>query len=334
MTSDKQAGGNPGLIFKQTREKLGLSINDVSVSTKINPRILRALEEGDKKSLPPHSFARGFIRSYASYLKIDSKPVLEAFDLQDHSANPNINTNTSVPSETESTKNPAMEILAEMLTGSKILLVSGLLVITGLIFGVKRVIDKYERERVLPGAHQQADSEPSVKQPESSASAPATSESSLTQLQKATSEELKKIETKPAETKLVEKVAPPAATPPTDATTTADITKTSAAKSPAPATTTAPTTAPTSTSSATSAPKPPAQQEVLIEALDSVEITVEIDGKTEKTIRMTPESAQAIKANSSIKLHIKDGGMVNITYNGTDRGVPGDLGKPIDLKYP
>ena len=68
---------------KEAREKQGLSINDVATATKINPGVLKALEEGRLDDLPPRTFTRGFVRSYAQYLKIDPSPVIKAFDLED-----------------------------------------------------------------------------------------------------------------------------------------------------------------------------------------------------------------------------------------------------------
>ena len=74
-------------------------------------------------------------------------------------------------------------------------------------------------------------------------------------------------------------------------------------------------------------------QEVILEALDTVEVTAVIDGVSQK-IKLSPEAVHTIKAKTSIRLDIADGGMVNIIHNGRDRGVPGDLGKPTQVKYP
>lgn len=57
-----------GAALRQEREKRHLSIDDVANQLKINPRLLNALESGDGRALPHPAYARGFIRSYASYL--------------------------------------------------------------------------------------------------------------------------------------------------------------------------------------------------------------------------------------------------------------------------
>ena len=75
-------------------------------------------------------------------------------------------------------------------------------------------------------------------------------------------------------------------------------------------------------------------QEVIIEALDSVEVTVQVDGEPAKILKLTPESIHTIKAKSQIELQIADGGMVNLIHNGHEKGVPGVLGKPVKIKFP
>jgi cytoskeleton protein RodZ len=84
----------------------------------------------------------------------------------------------------------------------------------------------------------------------------------------------------------------------------------------------------------TDAPKPAVPQEVILEALDKVEVSIRIDGESSKKLTLNPESVHTIKAKSSIEIEVSDGGMVNVIHNGRERGVPGDLGKSAKLKYP
>ena len=67
-----------GAALRAEREKRNLSIEDVANHLKIGARLLRALEEGDASSLPHLAYARGFIRSYASYLGMAAEEVNEA----------------------------------------------------------------------------------------------------------------------------------------------------------------------------------------------------------------------------------------------------------------
>ena len=57
-----------GASLRAEREKRGLRLDDAANKLKINPRQLRALENGDMAALPHAAYARGFIRSYANWL--------------------------------------------------------------------------------------------------------------------------------------------------------------------------------------------------------------------------------------------------------------------------
>ena len=60
-----------GAALRQEREKRHISLEEVANQLKISPRQLKALEEGDVDSLPHQAYAKGFIRSYASWLGLN-----------------------------------------------------------------------------------------------------------------------------------------------------------------------------------------------------------------------------------------------------------------------
>lgn len=60
-----------GARLQREREKRKITLEDVSVSTKISLRMLRALEEEKFDQLPGGIFNKGFIRAYARHLGID-----------------------------------------------------------------------------------------------------------------------------------------------------------------------------------------------------------------------------------------------------------------------
>src|SRR5690606_27665080 len=68
-----------GQILKENRERKGVSLSEVATATKISHRTLAAMEEGDLSQLPPKTFLRGFVRSYASYLGLEIESVLGTF---------------------------------------------------------------------------------------------------------------------------------------------------------------------------------------------------------------------------------------------------------------
>jgi len=57
----------------------GISLKEISDSTKINLRFLRALEEDQLDLLPGRFFIKGILRSYADYLGMDESTVLNKF---------------------------------------------------------------------------------------------------------------------------------------------------------------------------------------------------------------------------------------------------------------
>lgn len=69
-----------GAILRSQRENKNLNINDVANQLKINPRHLRAMEEGDIGALPHPAYVRGFIRSYARLLGFGEEEVQEILD--------------------------------------------------------------------------------------------------------------------------------------------------------------------------------------------------------------------------------------------------------------
>jgi cytoskeleton protein RodZ len=66
----------PGRRLRETREGRGLSVADVAGTLKFSPRQIEALEADDYSSLQGATFVRGFVRSYARYLKLAPEPLL------------------------------------------------------------------------------------------------------------------------------------------------------------------------------------------------------------------------------------------------------------------
>lgn len=65
-----------GARLKQEREQRGITLDDISLSTKIGTRMLRALEEEHFDQLPGGIFNKGFIRAYARTLGMDEEQVI------------------------------------------------------------------------------------------------------------------------------------------------------------------------------------------------------------------------------------------------------------------
>lgn len=71
--------GQFGDKFRNTREKKELSLDDVSNVTKINARMLQAIEEEHFDRLPGGVFNRGFIRAYAKHLGLNAEDAVNDY---------------------------------------------------------------------------------------------------------------------------------------------------------------------------------------------------------------------------------------------------------------
>ena len=65
-----------GAQLKKEREKQGMTLEEIALSTKIGTRMLRALEEEHFDQLPGGIFNKGFIRAYARCLHMDEDQVI------------------------------------------------------------------------------------------------------------------------------------------------------------------------------------------------------------------------------------------------------------------
>lgn len=71
MNPTTEQGLSPGEIFRQTREALNLSLEDVAKEITLRPSILEQLENNEfiQKSTPS-IFVKGYVRSYAKFLRL------------------------------------------------------------------------------------------------------------------------------------------------------------------------------------------------------------------------------------------------------------------------
>ena len=69
-----------GLILKTERKKKGYSKEEIYKETKISIMNVEALEKGDFENLPHPVYTRAFIKTYAEFLGLDPKELIEVFD--------------------------------------------------------------------------------------------------------------------------------------------------------------------------------------------------------------------------------------------------------------
>ncbi|MBF0446146.1 MAG: helix-turn-helix domain-containing protein, partial [Magnetococcales bacterium] len=94
-----------GLLLRASREKQGLSIDEMSVKTRIRDIHLLSLEAGTIEKLPGNAFVTGFMRLYAKNLGIVNDPLVDRFLLEFEKQRQNLATDT-FSSPDESKKKP------------------------------------------------------------------------------------------------------------------------------------------------------------------------------------------------------------------------------------
>jgi len=68
-----------GETLREARMRAKIDVADVEASTKIRAKYLRALENEEWRLLPGPTFVRTFLRTYADYLGLDSKLLVEEY---------------------------------------------------------------------------------------------------------------------------------------------------------------------------------------------------------------------------------------------------------------
>jgi len=66
-------------MLRAAREQSALSLDEVEAQTRIRVKFLEALENGDLSALPSAAHARGFLRNYAQFLRLDSNAIAANF---------------------------------------------------------------------------------------------------------------------------------------------------------------------------------------------------------------------------------------------------------------
>lgn len=74
-----------GRLLREGRMALGLEIGDIARKTCISAYYLAAMEEG-RFQIIPKVFDKGYLKIYANFLHIDTKPILAIFEQQTKSA--------------------------------------------------------------------------------------------------------------------------------------------------------------------------------------------------------------------------------------------------------
>lgn len=74
------ARGNPGEMLRAAREAKGWGVAEVAAQLNLTAQRLSQLEAGEFDKLPGHTFARGYVRTYAKLLGLDADAIVQVFD--------------------------------------------------------------------------------------------------------------------------------------------------------------------------------------------------------------------------------------------------------------
>jgi cytoskeleton protein RodZ len=399
-----------GQILKEAREAKSISLQEISIHLKINTKTLKALETGDKAQLPAKTFLRGFVQSYAQFLKLDLNQIMEVFQEEMGSTHPGMittqlaqpppnyqagaNPNQPAPNSMNAhfqslPKSPTPEsapanslrnspptkplylnksnnqthtnytgadggTASNQASGSapkvqvsepvppsisfdpqtwshslKIGTAILVLVIVSVIIGIKKTIDKYEREATLPKQEGQTESsgKTDISTVTNSVSPPTSGTDAITPNSGLNiSHEALTISSKPISNPEMSTIPETNTTGqmPSVITATGNSSITEGQAS-----ITSPQATPNVTATNDISP-----QEVIIEALDKVVVEYSIDGGPKNSIALLAEKIHTFKAQKNISLSFSDGGSVNLIHNGKDKGVPGNLGQPYVVSFP
>ena len=76
--------GEIGETLRERRMALKIDVHEVEEATKIRAKYLRALENEEYNLLPGSAYVKSFLRTYADYLELDSRALVDEYRLLDH----------------------------------------------------------------------------------------------------------------------------------------------------------------------------------------------------------------------------------------------------------
>lgn len=305
-----------GEMLKSERINKGLTVQQVSQALKLTSKIVTSIEAGDVANLPAKTFVRGFVKSYAEYLKLNSDVVMRQFQEEVGTTSPlpkvpppsagetpqsfkskkpdlrHTSQNYS-PDKSVTSTSIKKQHLAEQNINNKIMLfLLGAVVLVVLIISGNRIFD----------------SEPPTPTPElESANIVIPSYDSNDPVASAT-------------------------------TTSTDVENINTATSPTVvAATTSGTAATTTTAAAVEeeiAPSAGKPVEIILEPKKEIEIFyAKGNTKVFKMLKLYPNKTQVLRSPSGLHIKASDGGAFKVIANGVEVGNAGANNKPVKLSF-
>jgi cytoskeleton protein RodZ len=305
-----------GAQLKQERERQGVSLEDISLTTKIATRMLRALEDEHFDQLPGGIFNKGFIRAYARCLHMDEDQAVADY-LVATGAGP-LAAKSEDDDQTPILEPPSREG-EPATTGLPWGAFAVVLLIVALGFAAwgfyYRESESAQQDSTPPAAN-------SATANPHSASPPAATEPSPPEPKPAESADSSPTASKPPE-KPTEQ--PPAKTPESESTPTQ-----AATNPPLTSTTPAPT-------SATTPPQPAVPTSgtllLVVKAREDSWLSISVDGEIVTRALLAAPAQRTVRAQNEIVVRVGNAGALDFEFNGQKLPTQGDYGEAKTLIF-
>ena len=306
-----------GELLKTERLKKNYTVAEVASSLKLSSRIITSIESGSVDDLPAKTFIRGFVKSYAQFLKLDSDLILRQFLEEMGSTQPlpkvlpplsAADQAKSKVSKTKSSPTATTNLDINQDSKKKTLIYSSMAaVLLVVILVVKNIIEKYQKESIVdPIATTQILTQPTAQPlPQSeNVLAPAIS-TQLTESNKAMSS-VSPAQNDPQDLKATEKI-------PEDSISAMSIT----------------TSSPNDFEPSLGQPI-----ELIVEAKKDAEFFyAKGNTKTFTRVKLATKEIQVIRSPSGLHLKAEDGSVLRLILNGVDKGQASASNKPVRLTF-
>jgi cytoskeleton protein RodZ len=310
-----------GKLLKEERLKKSLTLQEVALVLKINIKVLQAIEDNNANLMPPKAYIRGFVKSYADYLKLDTKKIIETYFSTTQTKPENLASNIRTVKSLEEDKE-----IVDNVNKSKPILGSIIVTLTliGLIAVCLKILNKYQQEaktetesvdiktEVNPQTNSVNDTISNLEKKEIETNIEQDSEPNIKKDQERLDNNLPKTN---METGVNNQT--------TATSTTSTVTSTTVNQN-------------------ITAEKQPVKNnsasiknsELLIEATEDITITLTtLEGKSE-TVSILKDESKAFKVVGQIMLKTNNAGATFISVNGVDKGSLGSVGASKEIKVP
>jgi cytoskeleton protein RodZ len=316
-----------GELLKSERTQKNLTVQDVAFALKLSAKIITAIEAGQVENLPAKTFIRGFVKSYAHYLKIDVDQVMRQFQEEMGTTHPlpknppppppahagdSIGRSQTNKEEKKPKTHEQAPVLNETKSSRSFIYIGLAVVLVILIVATNRIVDRYQKESIVdPNAVSKVEPlNPNQTQAPQAVAAPGFSANS---------------------TQPVQEVSPAV----TESNAPIEMAQHTEAKNVLPAVpTTTPKTIVDTNPEDGFEPSNEKPIEVIIEAKKDVEIMY-ARGNTRafSKIKLSSKQIQVIRSPSGLYLKSDDGGSFHLVVNGIQKGQAGANNKPVKLSF-